>query len=122
MFTNNTVFKLRRMLSAIFVISLIPIASIIIFNLEITNIAFYSLTMISFILGFFIYPLNLKFTSIKDYMIIPLLVFLIFSILNVVFIKFFNERLSIINLLMGIFSFGQYILISKRYKSNRTAS
>lgn len=109
---------MKKILSSLFVLSLLPLIYIVLFEQGTGSISFYNLTLLTLILGVALYPLDLSFNSKKDFMIIPVLVYLIFSIINFFLVKLFDEKIAIINLLIGLFSFGQYYLQKNKRLSN----
>ncbi|MGC4129533.1 MAG: hypothetical protein QM564_08210 [Bergeyella sp.] len=101
---------MKKVISSLFILSLLPIIYFVLFQKEVSNLAFYYVTMATLIFGVMLYPLNLNFNSKKDFLIIPIAAYLVLSIANMFLMKEFNEKISVINLLMGLFSFGQYCL------------
>ena len=109
---------MKKIISTLFILSLLPVIYFVLFKKDVDDISFYSLTMVILIFGVLLYPLNLNFNSKKDFLIIPVVTYLIFSIINIFLIKLFNDKIAIVNLLIGLFSFEQYYLQGKpKYKN-----
>src|SRR5690606_35866353 len=104
---------MKKIISSLFILSLLPVIYFVLFKKDVDDISFYSLRMVILIFGVLLYPLNLNFNSKKDFLIIPVVTYLIFSIINIFLIKLFNDKIAIVNLLIGLFSFGQYYLQGK---------
>lgn len=109
---------MKKIISALFILSLLPIIYVVLFKKDVNDIYFYYLTMGTLMFGVVLYPLNLNFSSKKDFLIIPVIAYLIFSILNIFLIKSFDDKIAIVNLLIGLFSFGQYYLQQKSKHKN----
>lgn len=109
---------MKKIISALFILSLLPIICFVLFKKDVNDIYFYYLTMGTLMFGVVLYPLNLNFSSKKDFLIIPVIAYLIFSILNIFLIKSFDDKIAIVNLLIGLFSFGQYYLQQKSKHKN----
>src|SRR5690606_308000 len=109
---------MKKIISALFILSLLPIIYFVLFKKDVNDIYFYYLTMGTLMFGVVLYPLNLNFSYKKDFLIIPVIAYLIFSILNIFLIKSFDDKIAIVNLLIGLFSFGQYYLQQKSKHKN----
>ena len=109
---------MKKIISALFILSLLPIIYFVLFKKDVNDIYFYYLTMGTLMFGVVLYPFNLNFSSKKDFLIFPVIVYLIFSILNIFLIKSFDDKIAIVNLLIGLFSFGQYYLQQKSKHKN----
>lgn len=109
---------MKKIIAALFILSLLPIIYVVLFKKDVNDIYFYYLTMGTLMFGVVLYPLNLNFSSKKDFLIIPVIAYLIFSILNIFLIKSFDDKIAIVNLLIGLFSFGQYYLQQKSKHKN----
>ena len=75
----------------------------------------YVLSLLVLLLGILKYPTDFKFKTKVDFMFLPILVVIIFNILNLFFLKNYTLKINYINILMGTFG----ILQSFVYKDNK---
>lgn len=104
---------MKKVLFASFLIGLVIFFSYLIFW-EFEDVSFYILTLIFTILGILLYPVDRGFKSRKDFLIFPFLIFVVFSIINLVWIRSYEQSLSILNLIFGIFGFGTFYLTQRK--------
>jgi hypothetical protein len=116
---------IKRFFFTLFIILLLIIFIAVLYG-NLSDIQFYSSTLILMFLGLFLYPLNKKFEKKSDFLIIPFLITIVFNLGNIFIVKNFGENLSLINLIFGIFGFGQYFYSSMnkkhcttKYKQNK---
>jgi len=103
---------MRKVALLIFLISLFAIIYQILLA-DINEIDFYYLTTITLFSGCSLYPLNFKFENIRDFLIIPILIVLIFTVCNILYLNSYHENLAVLNIVIGVFSFAQF-WVSKR--------
>ena len=81
-----------------------------------TILTTYFITVLILILGSFIYPLDLKFKDKIDFMIFPILVVIIFNIVNLFFLKKYSNKIDFINIILGLFGVLQFLSYRKKNK------
>lgn len=106
---------MKKVIFVLFLIGLISLFVALNFY-ELENKFFYYLSILLTFLGIILYPLNTKFNSSKDFLFIPFATFCIFSLLNLFWIKSYNESLSLLNVIFGFFGFAQYFLTKQKSK------
>ncbi len=107
----------KKFILTFFLVGLI-ILFIAITNYDLSNIEFYTINFVIMLLGLLLYPVSKNFKRKIDYLIIPFIIVLMFNIINILFIKNFSTNISLINLIFGIFGFGQYYYELQSRKSS----
>lgn len=79
------------------------------------NIEIYYLSALLLFLGFSFYPSETKLNSIIDFMIIPIIVLMLFNLINIFFIHYYTNIYKI-NLLIGLFCFLQFFHFKTKEK------
>lgn len=104
--------SLQKTTFIIYILSLCPIIFYI-FMIGVNNLSFYYMTVVNLFLGvlLFLFSNNTN----KKFLVLPGIACLVFSVINILIIKIFNEKIAIICLLMSIFYFMQFYL-ERNYK------
>ena len=98
---------LKKIIFSLFLICLLALFAIIV-NYEVSSFKFYIISLSLMLLGFLLYPLNKKFDIKSDFLILPFIIVILFNLYNIIFNKNFNESFSLVNIVFGLFGFGQY--------------
>lgn len=103
---------LTKTLVILFFCNLIYIfCSVLLYN--ITPFNFYISTTILLTIGLLIYLVN-NIVQL-DYTILPAIALYLFCLLNIFVLQYYDEKLSIVNLLLGIFCFTKYYFSKKNF-------
>lgn len=106
---------MKKVLFALFPIGLICLYILYQF-FELQDSSIYLFTCLLTLLGVGLYPISKNFTTVQDFLFLPLAVFFIFSIINLIWIGSYQDSLSILNVLFGCFGFAQYYLTRRKVK------
>ncbi|MEP5934548.1 MAG: hypothetical protein ABJ218_05485 [Winogradskyella arenosi] len=104
---------MKKIFFTLFLIGLITFFFSLLFW-EFENFSFYISTFGLTILGVLLYPFSNSFETRSDFLFLPFIIFVIFSIINLVWIKSYEQSLSILNLIFGIFGFGMFYLKQRK--------
>lgn len=87
---------------------------------EFSTKTFYLISLAILIFGILLYPTNFSFQTKRDILMLPMVVVLLFSIVNLLFFQKYVDGLLLINILMGSLGFVFYSkekkLIGKKWK------
>ncbi|MGX1024588.1 hypothetical protein [Flavobacterium sp. CS20] len=104
---------MKKIIFTLFLIGLMTVFVSLLF-LALDNFSFYLITLSLTFLGVFLYPVNKNFIVKKDFLFFPFLLYILFSIINLLWINSYDQTLSILNLIFGFFGFGTFYLEQKK--------
>lgn len=109
----------KKVVLILFLIILLLLISSIVLHFKMTGFQFYWTSFTLMLLGFYLYPFKKNLKSKSDFLILPLIVVLIFNIINIFVMKNYDENIALINLIFGLFGLVQYYIL-KTNKKNET--